>query len=101
MRDVAESLDYDPSFLAQRFSERCKAISERYLERVSARKVQRIHRIYDEIRQATHQVHERGEYPSEACINHILTKPWYLREPGTRGVWHQTLDELGWEVKEG
>jgi hypothetical protein len=66
-----------------------------------ARKERRIHRIYDEIRQATYQVHERGEYPSEARINQILTKSWYLREPGAREVWHQTLDELGWEVKEG
>jgi hypothetical protein len=101
MRDVAESLDYDPSFLAQHFPDRCRAISGRYLERVSAMKEQRIHRIYDEIRQATYQVHERGEYPSEARINQILTNSWYLIDPGAREVWHQTLDELGWEMKEG
>ena len=90
-REVAKRLDHDPSFLAQHFSARCGEISQRYLRYVRENKQQRIERIHEEIRQATYAVHERGEDPSEKRITPLLTKPWYLSEPGARAVWHETL----------
>jgi hypothetical protein len=97
MCEVAESLGHDPSFLNQHFGHRCKLISDRYLRYVSTAKDERIEKIHEEIRQATHAVHTQGEYPSEKRITPLLTKPWYLSEPGARDLWHQLLRELGYE----
>jgi hypothetical protein len=99
MREVARRLDYDPSFLAQHFSKRCGEISRRYLRHLGVKREERLERIHEEIRQATYQVHDRGEYPSEKRITPLLTKPWYLSEPGARAMWHETLRKIGWEVR--
>jgi hypothetical protein len=97
MREVAERLEYDQSHLYKHFPELCRAISTRYLDNRTGKRVERLQRLCDEVRQAARTLHAQGHYPSEERVANLLSKPGVFRASEVRAAWHNALRELGWK----
>jgi hypothetical protein len=97
MGEVARRLGYDQSHLYKHFPDLCRAISTRYLDYQAMRRMERLQRICDEVRQATLRLHEEGRYPSRWQVEKLLTKPSVFKDREVRAAWQNTLRELGWK----
>lgn len=101
MRTVAKRLDYSHSFLHKRFPDLCRAISARYMTHQKKRGRQREQKLCEEIAQAVERLHAQDLYPSAYRIEPLLSEPGFMRHPTALAIWHQKLQELGWESKPG
>lgn len=97
MQEVARRLGASDDSLRNRFPTLCSAISTRYLAYRKNRRVEKIKRMRDQVRQATLLLHARGEYPNKTRVAAFLDSPARFRNPEVRDAWHETMRELGYE----
>jgi len=95
MADLARSLGYDQTILRKYFPDLCKAISKRYLDYLREKRLERIQRVCDELRQVMLSLHAQGCYPGQRQLEKLLSKPTCLMEPEVNRAWRQIIEELG------
>jgi transcriptional regulator with XRE-family HTH domain len=98
MREVSRRLGTHHSFLIQKLPELCRAISARYLAHHREQGAQKRQRLCAEIRQAVHEVHRWGLYPSASRIAPLLSQPGFIQDHVARVTWQEALNELGWRA---
>ena len=52
----------------------------------------------EEVRQATLNLHSQGEYPTEARVSQLISKPGYFRYKKVRAALSEARHELGLET---
>jgi transcriptional regulator with XRE-family HTH domain len=95
MKDVAQQLEHDRRTILRHFPDLCHAISAKYLKHREASRLNIIEQYCQEVRQATLHLHRHGEYPTEARVSELLTKPGCLRYKKVRAALHEAKCELG------
>src|SRR5262249_19091593 len=75
MADLARSQGYDQTILRKYFPDLCKAISKRYLDYLREKRLKRIQRVCDELRQVMLSLHAQGYYPGQRQLEKLLSKP--------------------------
>lgn len=86
MKEVAEQIGFDRRTISKHYPELCKAISAkyyRYQDRVRAKKIEQC---CQEVRQAVFTLIQKGEYPSEARVSQLISRPGYFRYKKVRMV---------------
>lgn len=95
MAKLARSLRSDQTILRKYFPDLCKAISKRYLDYLREKRLERIQRVCDELRQVMLSLHAQGYYPGQRQLEKLLSKPTCLMEPEVNRAWRQIIEELG------
>lgn len=85
------------SSLVRYFPEQCATIVERHQAYRQAKKEERLRLLHEKVRQATHDVHAQGLYPSITRVATQLEKRAIMRDPNAREFWKEALRELGLE----
>lgn len=96
MREIARRLGTHHSFLLQQLPDLCRAISARYLAHRREQGATKRRRLCAEIRQAVHEVHRWGLYPSASRVASLTSQPGFIRDCEARATWQEALQELGW-----
>lgn len=96
MREVANRLGRRVKPLRRRLPELCRAISARHRDYEKELGLQRMQRLYVEVRQAVWTIHAQGLYPGTKQIAPLLRRSGLLRTPAARAAWRAALQELGW-----
>jgi transcriptional regulator with XRE-family HTH domain len=94
MKEVAQRLKHDRRTISKHFPEVCRAISAKHLTYTKAARLKRIEQYCREVRQAALQLHKQGEYPTEARVSHLLTKPGCLRYKEVRSALDEARHQL-------
>lgn len=95
MEALARSLGYDQTIFRRYFPDLCKAVSKRYLDYLREKRLERIQRVCDELRQVMLSLHAQGYYPGQRQLEKLLSKPTCLMEPEVNRAWRQIIEELG------
>jgi transcriptional regulator with XRE-family HTH domain len=96
LQAVVRRLAVSDPVLRYHFPEQCRAISARHLAYREERGRRTRERLREEVRQATYQLHQQGQYPSSRRVALLLDRPASLRIAAARAAWHEALQELGW-----
>jgi len=101
LNQVAKQLGYaGHTQLGRRLPELSQAVSARYREYWSGRSLERKQLIEDEVRQRTFEIHAEGRYPTLRQVMSRLSKPCYGLDPWVKAIWHEAVQQLGYEALE-
>jgi AraC-like DNA-binding protein len=98
IKEIAENLGYDRRLLSRHFPDLCQklVVKRRYSKKINHAKT--LENCCQEVRQVTLMLYERGEYPTEARISTLISKPGYLRYKQVRNTFQKTKQEIGLEA---
>lgn len=95
MKEVAIRLNIDPRIIYSYFPKLCKAISAKYRSYQQQQTYERIQRSCQEVEQVVHNLHQVGEYPSEARVSQLISQPGYFRYKEVRKSLNKAILDLG------
>lgn len=98
MAKVARRLGYTDSRLRRRFPELCRAISANCLACRRAKREEKFHTLYEEVRQIVYALHAEGIFPAIGRVTGHLRNPSHIHKPGVFDLWRDLVRELGWKV---
>lgn len=94
MKEVARKLAVNQRTLSKHFPELCQAISEKYRNYRAKLSKRNIDISCREVRQAVFTLIKRGEYPSEARVSQLITKPGNFRYKKVKMALEEVKSEL-------
>lgn len=86
MKEVAEQIGFDRRIIAKHYPELCRAISAKYYRYQNRVRAKKIEQCCQEVRQAVSTLIQKGEYPSEARVSQLISRPGYFRYKKVRMV---------------
>lgn len=97
IKSIAEGLGYNRRILSKHFPDLCRAIvvKRRNFEKINHQ--QNIQDCCQEVRQAAIYLYKQGQYPSEANISQMISRPGFFRYKQVRGALRSARKELGLE----
>ncbi len=95
MDEVATSLGYNRRTIFRNFPDLCRAVSAKYRIYAKVCHTKKIQQSCIEVKQIVINLHNQGEYPSEARVSKIMTHPGYLRYKQVRTALNETRREIG------
>ncbi|MCA1991407.1 MAG: TniQ family protein [Coleofasciculus sp. S288] len=95
LKEVAESLGYNRRLLYRHFPDLCYAIAAKSRQYLHTRRLEAVAHCCEEVRQATLKLHSQGEYPTEARVSLLISKPGYFRYKQVRSALLEARRELG------
>ncbi|MBD2447389.1 TniQ family protein [Nostoc sp. FACHB-152] len=95
MEEVARRLDCDRRTVYNHFKDLCNAISAKYLSYRRTNYVETVAQSCQKVREAALKLYENGEYPSEARVSELISKPGFLRYKQVRAALRETRRDLG------
>jgi transcriptional regulator with XRE-family HTH domain len=98
LKEVAESLRYNRRLLYRHFPDLCYAIAAKSRQYLHACRLEAVAQCCEEVRQATLNLHSQGEYPTEARVSQLISKPGYFRYKKVRAALSEARHELGLET---
>jgi AraC-like DNA-binding protein len=98
LKEVAESLGYNRMLLYRHFPDLCYAIAAKSRQYLHACRLEAVAQSCEEVRQATLNLHSQGEYPTEARVSQLISKPGYFRYKKVRAALSEARHELGLET---
>lgn len=94
MKEVAERLGFDLRVISEHYPELCKAISNKYRRDRARVQSMKIEECCQEVRQAVSILIHNGEYPSEARVSQLISKPGYFRYKKVRMALKDTKSSI-------
>lgn len=79
MKEVAKRLNIDQRTIHSHFPNLCKAISAKYRDYQQQQTQERIQKSCQEVEQTVRNLHQAGEYPSEARVSQLISQPGHFR----------------------
>lgn len=95
MEEVAASLGYNRRTIFRNFPDLCRAVSAKYRIYAKVCHTEKMQQSCREVQQIVINLHNQGEYPSEARVSKIMTHPGYLRYKQVRAALNETRREIG------
>ena len=95
MKEVAEQLNINQRTIRSHFPNLCKAISSKYRNYQQQQTQERIQISCQEVEQAVSNLHQAGEYPSEARVSQLISQPGYFRYKEVRKSLNKAILDLG------
>jgi AcrR family transcriptional regulator len=95
MEEVARRLGCDRRTIYNHFQDLCNSISDKYVSYRKARYLESVAQSCKEAREAALKLHQNGEYPSEARVLKLISKPGFFRYKEVRAALSETRRELG------
>ena len=97
MEEVAKQLGYDRRTIFRHFPDLCRSISSKYTKYQQQAYLQRLNDCCNEVKQAVLTLHASGEYPSEAKVSQLITRPGFFRYKQVRQTLQDARRNLGIE----
>lgn len=95
MKEVAEQLNINQRTIRSHFPHLCKAISAKYRNYQRQQTQERIQTSCQEVEQAVSNLHQAGEYPSEARVSQLISQPGHFRYKEVRKSLNKAILDLG------
>ncbi|MBD2536435.1 TniQ family protein [Nostoc flagelliforme FACHB-838] len=95
MEEVARRLNCDRRTIYKHFRHLCTTISGKYLTYRKASYLQTIEECCKEIREITVKLHNQNEYPTEARVSALMSRPGFFRYKKVRSALNKIRQELG------
>ena len=94
MKEVSRRLNIDQRTIYGYFPNLCKAISAKYRKYQKQQTAERIQKCCQEVEQAVCNLHQAGEYPSEARVSQLISQPGYFRYKEVRKSLYRAMLDL-------
>ncbi|WP_181280551.1 TniQ family protein [Aphanothece hegewaldii] len=92
--DVATALNFDRRTIFRHFPDLCKAISVRYAQYEKALFCQKLEESCKEVQQVVIKLYQEGEYPTEARVSKLISRPGFLRYKKVREAFRNARRSL-------
>lgn len=94
MKEIAKQLAIDQRTLSKHFPELCQAISIKYRDYRAKISRKNIEASCQEVKQAVSTLIQKGEYPSEARVSHLISQPGNFRYKRARMALKKARSEI-------
>lgn len=95
LQQVADRLGHSRRIISAHFPELCQAISAQHRRHVECVRAKALDDCCQQVKAIVVQLYQDGEYPSEARVSSLLSKPGYFRYQQVRSALKQIRQELG------
>ena len=91
LQEVSEALGFHKRTISNHFPNLCKAITKKYRSYRKLETERRIQNCCQEIEEIVFDLHQSGEYPTEAYVSKLLSHPGHLRYKKVRNTLEKAI----------
>ncbi len=91
LQEISEALGFHKKTISKHFPDLCKAITRKYRSYKKRQTEIRIQNCCQEIEEIVLNLHQSGDYPTEARISQLLSHPGHLRYKKVRNTLEKAL----------